>query len=365
MASTSTPKHLEVYQRLREEISSGTYTPGQRMPTETELVERFGVSRPTVSRALGILEQEGHLVRRRGSGTYLKGRSTINSALFGLLIPRLHYNGIGGPIAAGITKRADSLGHGLLLASAMPDGDEESGHWAERFCEQFIRHDVKGVFLVPLELHEGQTRLNRAITDQLDAAEIAVMLIDRDVRPYPERSSFDLIGIDNRRAGHDLAAHMLAQGCRRFAFVADHLESSSALERAEGCRYALQVSDAEFINDRIAHWNPSYGGEPLLDLVREHQPDALIFVNDLLARDAIGVLTPNGVTIPEQIRIAAFDDLPFSKSLSVPLTTVRQPFEALGTNAVEAMVSRLRDPSQPARDIRLAGELVIRRSTKV
>lgn len=362
MSSASTPKHVEVYNRLRAEIANGTYAPGQRIPTELELVERYGVSRPTVARALGALEKEGQLERRRGSGTFLKGAGPTQNDMLGLLVPRLHYNGIGAPIAAGISRRAETLGHGLMLASTLEDGDEESGKWGERVCEQLIRHKVRGIFFVPLELRSEQAEVNQRITDRLVSEGISVVLVDRDIFRYPDRSEFDLVAMDNRRAGFCLTQHLVDLGVSKVAFLADHLESSSALERIEGCRMALRDGGADLPDDLIVQWHPERGAEKLMSLVRSSEVEALLFVNDLLAREAITILTQNGLHVPRDIRIAAFDDLEFSASMAVPLTTFRQPFEALGVNAVEMMKSRLLYQDQPFRDLRIRGQLVVRQS---
>jgi DNA-binding GntR family transcriptional regulator len=65
-------KHTVVSRKLLEEIASGKYNTDRRLPSEAELVGRFKLSRPTISRALRDLEASGVIVRRPGSGTYLK-----------------------------------------------------------------------------------------------------------------------------------------------------------------------------------------------------------------------------------------------------------------------------------------------------
>jgi DNA-binding GntR family transcriptional regulator len=61
----SGPKHHQISQALLAEIASGKYAPSGRLPSEAQLVERFGVSRPTVARALRDLQDQGLVVRRR------------------------------------------------------------------------------------------------------------------------------------------------------------------------------------------------------------------------------------------------------------------------------------------------------------
>jgi GntR family transcriptional regulator len=66
------PKYQRIADALRREISEGRYAPGERMPAETELVDRFDVSLPTVRQALGVLRAEGLIESRHGKGTFVK-----------------------------------------------------------------------------------------------------------------------------------------------------------------------------------------------------------------------------------------------------------------------------------------------------
>ena len=68
-------KYSILARAIREQIAAGTYKMGDRLPSENELSEEFSFSRQTVRQALGILEREGYLVRRRGSGTYVAKES--------------------------------------------------------------------------------------------------------------------------------------------------------------------------------------------------------------------------------------------------------------------------------------------------
>ena len=70
-----------------------------------------------------------------------------------------------------------------------------------------------------------------------------------------------------------------------------------------------------------------------------------------------------GVIVPDDIRVAGFDDVRYANLLRVPLTTIHQPCRAIGSAAVQAMVERLTNPGLPARDILLDSRLVVRRST--
>jgi hypothetical protein len=82
-------KHARIRQALTDQIASGRYDAGQRLPSEAELVKAFGVSRPTVNRVLRELQLAGLIDRRAGSGSYVREDATAHGYVFGLLIPEL------------------------------------------------------------------------------------------------------------------------------------------------------------------------------------------------------------------------------------------------------------------------------------
>src|ERR1044071_7936099 len=71
MSDVALPSYQRIRHALRQELERGALVPGDRMPTERELVERFGVAHMTVRHAIDGLVRDGLVVRRRGSGTFV------------------------------------------------------------------------------------------------------------------------------------------------------------------------------------------------------------------------------------------------------------------------------------------------------
>src|SRR5258707_5725514 len=93
------PKYQQILENIKNDILSGRYQPGQKLPSEAALLKRFGASRITVGRALRELQQAGLGQSRKGSGTYVgNGSPGDGSLLVGLLIPNLRETGIIWPI---------------------------------------------------------------------------------------------------------------------------------------------------------------------------------------------------------------------------------------------------------------------------
>src|ERR1043165_7185320 len=145
------PKHELVRQTLADAITSGQYEPGQRLPSESELVRTFGASRPTVTRALRELQLAGIIERRAGSGSYVRADGLARGFTFGLLIPELGRTEIFEPICRGMADAQRGSHHVLLWGSSLAD-DANVEEQASNACRQLVAKHVSGVFFAPLEL---------------------------------------------------------------------------------------------------------------------------------------------------------------------------------------------------------------------
>jgi GntR family transcriptional regulator of arabinose operon len=354
------PKYRQIVESLRSNIAAGQYRNGGRLPSEAELVRRFGVSRMTVVKAMQQLQQEGLLVRRTGSGTYLSGGGASQALVFGLIIPDLGETEIFEPICKGMARSPDLRGHSLSWGHSLttsPNKEEEAQH----LCQQYIDQKVSGVFFAPLEFSRHREQVNNRILRALRQAQIPVVLLDRCGLPYPERSECDLVGLDNRRAGYLVADHLIRQGAQNIAFMSHAGSAETVADRIAGYREAL------FAHGRAASADLLFEGDgtdstTINAFLKRMKIDAFLCANDLTAARLMQSLLGLGVQIPEDIRIAGVDDVKYAGLLPVPLTTFHQPCLEIGAAAVAAMKERLSNPDLPARTIALNGYLVIRQS---
>ena len=182
------PKHRAISRELLAEIAAGRYGPSGRLPSEAQLVSRYGVSRPTVARALRDLQDEGLIERRVGSGSFARSpaRPEVASRQLGLLIPGLGTTELFEAICGELAGLARVHGYGLLWGGAgpRPRGDISIDD-AEGLCEQFISGQVAGVFFAPFEHTARREEVNVRLTERLRKAGIAVVLLDRDLAPFP------------------------------------------------------------------------------------------------------------------------------------------------------------------------------------
>jgi GntR family transcriptional regulator, arabinose operon transcriptional repressor len=358
---SESPKYRQIYDAVKASIDSGVYQKGQRLPSELELGRRFGASRLTVNRALRELQLGGVIDRRAGSGSYVSGASEAGYT-FGLLIPELGLTEIFEPICRGMAEVTLDRPHVLLWGKSPAHTADVERH-AYESCGQWIAKKVSGVFFAPLEYTSGKDAVNTRIAELLSEAGIPVVLIDRDVVPFPARSPHDVVSIDNRRAAYVLTRHVLDAGSRQVIFIGRHDAAPSCVARSLGFRDAMQDAGL-WTADSIHHVNPIDPAD-IARVISAGEFDGIVCSNDFTAAHVMRSLEAHGRRVPADVRVAGFDDVKYASLLPVPLTTVHQPCEQLGEAAVRMMVERLKNPVMPARDVLLNFQLVVRSSTGV
>jgi GntR family transcriptional regulator of arabinose operon len=357
---TRVPKYQQVYDALRQQIVSGQFPPGTRLPSEAQLEARFGASRITVGRALRDLQRAGLVARRVGSGTYVEAPRDVARHTLGVLVPDAADTDIFEPMLEGLMTAPQAEGV-AFVRGGLPRQPEARAAAAWAVTEQYLARRVAGVFFAPLEGLPEADRINRRIVDAFDAAGIPVVLLDRSVYPYPLRGPYDLVGIDNRRAGYLATSHLQAHGATRLAFLARPHAAPTVQARRAGYREALAADGSR--PDSILELEVDPTDAAALEAARQRTGfDAIVCANDRLAADAMRTLLRLGLAVPGDVRLIGIDDAEFAPFLPVPLTTVRQPCRQIGIAAAAAMMERLARPDLPARDIFLQTTLVVRES---
>jgi GntR family transcriptional regulator of arabinose operon len=354
------PKYRQVYEDLHSAIKTGSLHRGDRLPSETELGKRYQTSRITVAKALNELQLQGLISRRAGSGTHVLAPSTASGHVFGLLIPDLGRTEIFEPICYGMMQSPISKPHSLLWGHSMDESTQQEKE-AEHLCHKYIAQKVSGVFFAPLELTPEKDAVNRRIVSALDRAGIQVVLLDRCYAPYSMRSKYDLVGIDNRRAGFLITQHLLRHGSTRIAFVAKPLSASTVQARIAGYREALLSYGIQLQQDLVCRGNPA-DSNFIRKILKKCRPHAIVCANDATAIRVMTGLASHGVRIPEEIRIVGIDDVKYANLLPVPLTTQHQNCADIGAMAMATMLQRLDKPNLPTRDILLQTHTVVRMS---
>ena len=199
------------------------------------------------------------------------------------------------------------------------------------------------------------------MVQKLQGAGIPVVLIDRDLTPYPRRSDFDLVSMDNIAGGFAIGEHFIKLGCTRICFVHPPRSAPTIDGRIAGVRQALVGSGLDAASEWV--FSGDVSDELFIrKILAKGKPQAIVCSNDHTAALLLQGLAKLGTGVPEDVKVAGFDDVRFATLVSPPLTTVQQPYREIAVAAFRAMMSRIREPQLPARQINFAPRLVIRDS---
>lgn len=359
-APRPTPKYRLIYDHIQEKILGGKYRLAERLPSESELVKAFGASRVTVNRALRELQLAGMIERRAGSGSYVRAQAPQGHT-FGLLIPEFGLSTeIFEPICAGMARAQQDQHHVLLWGQPLPDVRSKAVD-VRGVCAQMIAARVSGVFFAPLSHTQHEEGSNHSIARAFDDAGIPLVLLDRDLVSFPQRSKYDVVGIDNRRAGFMATSHLVRLGSKRLMFVRRPLWAATIKLRIDGFRAALEDAELPFRADMVCRLDPADRDQ--VEAAMEHvRPDGIVCANDHTAVGLMRTFRAMGIRVPDDVRVTGVDDVKCAAMGPVPLTTVHQPCAEIGATAIAAMMHRIHNPALPARDFLLDIRLVVRES---
>ncbi|AQP44906.1 LacI family DNA-binding transcriptional regulator [Tessaracoccus flavus] len=316
-----------------------------------DVARAAGVSHQTVSRVLNepdLVRSETRdrvlaVMRDLGYRRNLAARALASghSALIGVVWTGADFFGPSRTVA-GIEVAARSAGYATLVG-ALPADQEDA---VASIIESFRDRSVDGVAVVA-----PHQRMFDLVRDRLEGIP-TVMVGDLS----PEECGCHTVSIDQQLGAELAVRHLIETGARSIAHVTGPLDWFDAAARVRGWRSALGDAGLELLDPIVGDWTPESGyaaGKTLADDL----PDAVFCANDLMAVGLAAALGPD----VSRVRLVGFDDIDGSAFFSPPLTTVHQPFEALGALSLETLMSVM--AGEDPRPRKLAPELVIRASS--
>ena len=358
-------KFTEIFNDLRQQLVEGKFPEQERLPSEAQLVRKYKVSRPTAARALRDLQAAGFVDRRAGSGTFARNMTASDAkdgALIGMLVPGMGITEIFDVICGKLIGLARMHDYSVVWSGspATEKPQASPADLAEEFCRELIERRVQGAFFAPFGWMNGQAQVNRMIAGRLRVAGIPVVLLDCDVLPFPQRSDFDLVGIDNLDAAYMLTEHLLKMGCRKLHFIASSHTAPTVAARYAGFREALLQYGVPADSGACPSTDPADASQ--IGELLKGKPDAFVCANDYKAGVLMRTLEGLGCHVPNDVRIVGFDDVKYATLLRVPLTTMHQPCRDIAAIAWQVMQNRLANPALPTCTASLAANLVVRQS---
>lgn len=352
-------KYEQLVAHLHRQIAEGEYCPGDRIESENQLAERFGYSRQTVRQAIGTLERDGLLIRRRGSGTYVAGvaqpaRRTMNIGVIATYITDYIFP----TIIRGMEKTLTEKGYHITLGVTHNRVENES-----RLLNSMMESGVDGLIV------EGtKTALpnpNLELYRQLERMGIPVVFFNGY---YREITDCTYVVTDDVRAGQDAAGYLLRRDCRRLGgvFKSDDLQGHRRYEgfmRAAG-KAGISVADDAVVWYSTADKDNLFEGENRQRVFeRLAGCDGIVCYNDAIAFSVIDLLQEKGVQVPRNVSVIGFDDSNVSRYSAVKITTMSHPKDQMGMAAAE-MIVRMIETGVREKPLVMKMEPVIKESVK-
>lgn len=355
-------KYSIIVETLRKEILSGKWSLNSAsFPSERALGKRFGVSRPTVSQALQELRGQGYLLRQQGKGTFLTRKAQKIGGSIGLIVPGVAYSEFFQPIVTALSGVCTANGYGLSIGSVFSANGDERARQATTLAHDLVEQSVVGVVFQPVESIPNAPNVNRQILSVFRTAGIPVVLLDSDIVPPPDRSEYDIVGVNNYDAGRRVAVHMIAAGAKRISFVSMPKPCYSIRHRFAGVQCTL-ASHGVLLKEMVEL--DAANVEEVRRFLRKEHPDGVICCCDTFAAFFKRTVEQLGKSVPKDLLLAGFDDVQHARIMTPALTTVTQPCGKIAREAFLALLGRIENPNRPPREILLTAPLVVRVSTR-
>ena len=220
----------------------------------------------------------------------------------------------------------------------------------------FRRDQVKAVVCIEV--------FDRPYAEMLCGLEIPVLFVDGPIKKDGVSLPADQLYMDNTTEITRFVNDMLAAGQRRIGFVGDYYRCQSFYERYAAFRLAMLMADVP-VEERfcLRHDHVDEFIEELGTL--EELPDLFICANDFVADDLIRGLFSIGKSVPQDVRVLGFDDSPESRVMRPTLSTIHIHTQVMAVDALQLIISRMREPSLDFRVVHTQTDLVLRESTRI
>jgi LacI family transcriptional regulator len=332
--------------------------------TIVDIAEKSQVSPTTVSRALKddpritdeVKERVKQIARDLGYRPNLLARGLVNNKThsIGYVVDNLSWSYFS-DLAECVQTAAEQHHYSSYIHSSLKQPNNE-----RQGIEGLLSRGVDGFLISPTEAAE-----NLPIFRDLVQREFPVVFLSE----FPGLNAAK-VTVDNYAGARAVMRHLFELGHRRIAYVGPREESTVKSGRVEGYRTSLEEQGIK-TNDELLFCEEDdalYGYRVVPTAMRSRRPPTAIFAhNDTLASGVYRGLYELGLTVPRNVSVVGFDDLPMCELMFPPLTSVGVPLFELAETAVSLLLSLIANerPSRAARQRRidLTPRLVVRAST--
>lgn len=323
-----------------------------RRVTLKEVAKAAGVSLASASYAINGAGSVGeatreHVVKVAAELGYrpnqsAKAMKTGKTGAIGLILPDLT-NPFFPSLAQVVIQAARAHGYSVFLTDT-----EGSAAAEERAVNLMIDHGVDGVVWFPIADDGPVGKLIEGVP---------AVVLDRNLAGY------DVIQADYAEGGRLAAEHLLDAGHVRIGVISGPFAASSARQRADAA-----IARVRERGELAWHVHNAYSVDLEPEVARaleQRAATAVIAGADLIAIGAMRHIRSMGLSVPDDVSVVGFDDIPWAQLHTPPLTTIDMPVEDMAAAAVETLIRRMGARGEPRRRVVFNVELIARDSVRV
>ncbi len=355
MSDINMPLYQQIYNYVIDEIKTGKFRSGDRIPSEKELAEEFKVSRITSKKALEMLMENGFITRMPGRGSYVmedagKKANSIpeisqyvkkTGTMIGVIIPDFSES-YGMTLLSGIERKASEENCFVVMKRSFGHQDME-----EEVIDSLLELGVDGIIVMPVHGEHYNPKILRLILDGFP-----VVSVDRCLSGIP----VPFVGTDNLNVSKKATDYLLGLGHTNIAVLSPPIRNTSAIEdRVEGfvkshAENGVVVDESIWLTNLVSTLpgkNTKENIEADINRIMEflnNKPEitCLYAVEYNIALLAMKAAKALGKKVPEDISIFCFDS-PFNYVGEYLFTFVRQREAEMGATAVELLLKQMKE----------------------
>ncbi len=321
------PKYQKLAEHFRHQMQTGVLCPGDRLPSLAEMHENHGVSRPTMEKVHSILEADGLIVRRPGSGTFIlepKKRAAHN--IIGISGFGFHFSGMSvywSTLLDGVREAASRARMQILLLD-----DDSSAGWEK----------ADGLLICDWSNFDTL----RHVPPLIPCVSVLV--------PVQNMAS---VAADDYAGARAATQHLISLGHERIAYL-HSTDQTVTPRRLQGYRDALaeagiapqkswmrELPGPNDYGQHFVHQGQATMNAWLRDDWKKLGCTAILAQNDETAIGVIEALGEAKINVPQDVSVVGFDGLPLSQFITPQLTTVELPLRQIGRAAAEMLLRQI------------------------
>jgi len=323
------PLYHQLASEILGKIEAGDIKPGDKLPSESEMIQEYNIGRPTIRMALSLLVNDGYLEKVRGRGTFCKSSRGADVFLnVDVILDMADVYFI--PYYMKSISEVLVQNHCNFIVSDSKDDTAEICS----LLQKMLKKGTSGVIFQPSHRMESVPEELHTCLRMYRNAGIPYLMID-STYDVPDGS---YIVFDERKGGAIAAEYLHGLGHRRVLAV--HVERF--------CDSAMRVAGFQALCSRenlppaeLLPYRKETFAADLIHALQESRATAVFGYNDEMAVECIKILREHQIRVPEDISVMGFDDSVLAEASMPPLTTIIHPKQIMGELAAKTMIGMI------------------------